>query len=739
MIMPINIREDVPYGYAGRTLLADVFRPDPDHDLGIGLVHVHGGAWRRGDRKMLQHMSERLSALGYTVVAPEYRFIEEAAWPASLHDVKAAVRWTRDHAEEFGIDPTQIVLEGHSSGGQLSLMCAGTQNDPAWEGESGTPGVATDVAAVAAVYPVSQFYIEAPDQPRLTYPLPAADGSMPAYLLLEGEYDEETARRASPVAYAGPDFPPTMFWLGGDDGYTPAEGSFPMYRILRDAGVTVDLHIIGEAPHGFDLTPAYGEELQIAADQFFRRMLREREDRQAAIRARLPEGMWSRTRSEWSRFVGEGKPLFEAPGLPTLAMNPDADAAWAGAPTRLRARPQRGSGKATTTRRSRLLQRREPMRLGYFAMPFHPEHRDWRETLEEDRKAIILADRLGFHDAFIGEHLTDRSENVTNSMLFLATLIGDTNTILLGTGTSNLSHTHPALIAANAAMFDHLSGGRFILGVSPGALPSDAELLGILDENRNAIFADAIDVITELWEREPPYDIGGPESRFHVTTRRTLDRELALGAVHRPLQQPRPEIVGTVVAPYSRGVVPMGARDFHPLSANFLLPQWVATHWPNYVQGAESAGRIPDRSEWRVARTVFVADSEATAAAYGQDDPSSPYRLYYDKMLRKMSMGGRLNLFKQDQEHPDSSVTLDGTLDALVITGTSECVAEQIVQLHRDLGGFGELVYAGMDWSDEQLARRSMELMATEVLPAVNAELRATSAEAVAGPAEAVR
>ena len=141
------------------------------------------------------------------------------------------------------------------------------------------------------------------------------------------------------------------------------------------------------------------------------------------------------------------------------------------------------------------------MRLGYFAMPLHPAGRPWADTLREDREAVILADRLGFHDAFIGEHLTDRHENVTNSLVFLATLISETSQIRLGTGTTNLSHTHPALVAANSAMFDHLSGGRFILGVSPGALQSDAELLGILGEDRNAMFAEAVDVITELWER----------------------------------------------------------------------------------------------------------------------------------------------------------------------------------------------------------------------------------------------
>ena len=129
------------------------------------------------------------------------------------------------------------------------------------------------------------------------------------------------------------------------------------------------------------------------------------------------------------------------------------------------------------------------MRLGYFTMPVHPLHRNWTETLKQDREAIILADKLGFSSAFVGEHLTDRCENVTNSMTFLATLIPATTQIKLATGTSNLSHMHPVLMAQHAAMFDHMSEGRFIFGVSPGALTSDAEALGILEQDRNKMFA----------------------------------------------------------------------------------------------------------------------------------------------------------------------------------------------------------------------------------------------------------
>lgn len=361
------------------------------------------------------------------------------------------------------------------------------------------------------------------------------------------------------------------------------------------------------------------------------------------------------------------------------------------------------------------------MRLGYFAMPLHPAGRNWSDTLREDREAVILADRLGFHDAFIGEHLTDRHENITNSLVFLATLISDTDQIRLATGTTNLSQQHPVLVAANSAMFDHLSNGRFILGVSPGALPSDAEVLGILDQDRNEMFAEAIDVITAVWDSEPPYALVRPGGRFAVTTEKTYDPELGVGILPKPLQQPRPEIVGTVVAPFSKGVIAMGARNFHPLSANFLLPQWVATHWPNYVQGKESVGETADPQDWRVARTVFVADDDATARAYARDDANSPYRFYYSQMLTKMRKIGRLELFKSRRDQPDDEITLEGVLDQLVITGTPESVAEQILQFQDETGGFGELVYAGLDWVDPELARRSMELMAEKVMPLINA------------------
>src|SRR3954469_3106200 len=361
------------------------------------------------------------------------------------------------------------------------------------------------------------------------------------------------------------------------------------------------------------------------------------------------------------------------------------------------------------------------MRLGFFTMPLHPRSRAPAETLQEDREALILADRLGYYDAFVGEHLTDPEENVTSSFIFLASVLAETKTIKLGTGTSNLSHSHPVLIAAHAAMFDHLAKGRFIFGISPGTLASDAEALG-MDlgmEERNKRFAEAIDVILAIWEREPPYDIELPGNRYKVSTRRTQVPDVGRGQMYKPYQQPRPEIVGTVVAPHSKGVIAMGERDFHPLSAHFLLPHWLPSHWANYQEGKRRAGATARPEEWRVARTIFVADDERTAQRYAREDANSPYRHYWDKLRANMMRAKRHVIFKRHEGEDDSAVTVERLLEELVICGTPGSVADQIMKLRQQAGPFGEIVYAGMDWVDPELAKRSMVLMAEKVMPRI--------------------
>src|SRR5438270_12378334 len=195
--------------------------------------------------------------------------------------------------------------------------------------------------------------------------------------------------------------------------------------------------------------------------------------------------------------------------------------------------------------------RGELMRLGTFMMPLHPATRPPYETYAEDREAILLADRLGYKEALVGEHVTDLAENGTSCLMFLASLAHDTKQIVLGSGTINMPNSHPAAIAAQVAMIDHLLRGRFIMGISPGGLMSDAEVFGNYKEDRNAIFLEAINMVLQIWAGSAPYELKG--EHFAVTTQNTMIPEIGQGTIIKPYQQPHPPIVVTAVAPHSKG------------------------------------------------------------------------------------------------------------------------------------------------------------------------------------------
>jgi alkanesulfonate monooxygenase SsuD/methylene tetrahydromethanopterin reductase-like flavin-dependent oxidoreductase (luciferase family) len=354
-------------------------------------------------------------------------------------------------------------------------------------------------------------------------------------------------------------------------------------------------------------------------------------------------------------------------------------------------------------------------------MPLHPPQRNAWETYAEDREAILLADRLGYCEALVGEHVTDLAENVTSCLMFLASVAHDTKNIVLGSGTVNMPNSHPAAIAAQVAMLDHMLRGRFIMGISPGGLMSDAEVFGNFRKDRNAIFLEAINMVLAIWAGEAPYNLKG--EHFAVSTASTMIPEIGQGTILKPYQQPHPPIVVTAVAPHSKGVTEAAKRGWTPISANFLLPEWVATHWPRYAEGRAAVGAQPRAADWRIAKSIFVADDDRVAKRYGHG-AEGPYHFYFKQLIRKLvGFGGRSNLFKLDQGEPDTAITADTMTPRLVIAGSVSSVVDQILAFREKVGDFGTLYYACHDWADPALGRRSMQLMAEQVMPRVNAAI----------------
>ena len=187
-----------------------------------------------------------------------------------------------------------------------------------------------------------------------------------------------------------------------------------------------------------------------------------------------------------------------------------------------------------------------PPKLGFFIQPVHPPSRPYADVLREDREAVMLADRLGYREAFIGEHLVDAAETITSSLAFIAHLADACPSITFGTGVLPLANYHPAMAAAQVAMVDHLVNGRLVLGIGPG-VPGDAEAIGDLGSDRNRKTQEALDHMRRIWSEEPPYRIEG--EFYRTTTERSLDRSIGVGVAVRPLQRPHPPIAITSIRP----------------------------------------------------------------------------------------------------------------------------------------------------------------------------------------------
>jgi alkanesulfonate monooxygenase SsuD/methylene tetrahydromethanopterin reductase-like flavin-dependent oxidoreductase (luciferase family) len=164
-----------------------------------------------------------------------------------------------------------------------------------------------------------------------------------------------------------------------------------------------------------------------------------------------------------------------------------------------------------------------------------------------------------------------------------------------------------------------------------------------------------------------------------------------------------------------------GSRDWTGISATYVGAHVVRSHIERYADGRAAAGLSSDASGWRLARSIFVAEDQATALRYAHSE-DGPYGFYFRVMMTKLAGFGGLDLMLDEPEQPNSELTLERTLRRLVIAGTPESVADQLLALRHDVGPFGTLLYTGHDWADGHLSRRSMELMADEVWPRVVGE-----------------
>lgn len=355
------------------------------------------------------------------------------------------------------------------------------------------------------------------------------------------------------------------------------------------------------------------------------------------------------------------------------------------------------------------------MDLGLFMMPLHDARRNYTSMLEQDRQAIIYADQLGYQEAWVGEHYSCSSEPICNPLQFFATLIHATKNIKFATGVIALPQHHPAMIAGDVAQFDHLSKGRFILGVGPGGLVSDFELFKTTDLNRAAMATESIEIIKKIWSSDAPYHIKG--KFWEVNIEKNCVPSLGFGPMLKPYQKGGPPIAISVMSPSSSSARQAGENDWEFLSANFIQPRHAKSHWEQYVIGCEKAGRRPDRSKWRIARSIVVGESDQQIADY-LARPDTSVAWYYEYIVEDMKLFNLQRVLKGHDEMADSELTTQYCLDTMVIKGGPRTVLDQLVAFVDEMGGpFGGLLFTQKDWDDAELHKNSMRLLAHNVMP----------------------
>lgn len=338
-----------------------------------------------------------------------------------------------------------------------------------------------------------------------------------------------------------------------------------------------------------------------------------------------------------------------------------------------------------------------PLRFGIFHAPFHPVGQNPTLALHQDIELIEHLDGLGFDEAWIGEHHSAGYEIIASPEVFIAAVAQRTSNIRLGTGVSSLPYHHPFMLADRMVLLDHLTRGRVMFGVGPGALPSDAFMMGIDVARQRDMMEESLEAILRL--------LAGETVTMSTDWFTLNDARLQLLPYTHPCFEVAVAAQISPAGPRAAGRFGASLLSIGATSAGGF--DMLGSHWQVMEERSAEFGSTIDRRNWRLVAPIHVAPSREQA---------------YEEV--RFGLAEWVDYFQRVAALPLAPATDDATeladsmnASGFAVIGTPDDVAEQIERLDEQSGGFGAFLSMGHDWADREATKRSYALLAREVFP----------------------
>ncbi len=339
------------------------------------------------------------------------------------------------------------------------------------------------------------------------------------------------------------------------------------------------------------------------------------------------------------------------------------------------------------------------LRFGTFMAPFHPPEHNPTLALQHDLELLTHMDQLGFDEAWIGEHHSAGSEIIASPEIFIAAAAERTKRIKLGTGVVSLPYHNPLWVAQRIVQLDHMTGGRIMLGVGPGALPTDAAMLGMEPPQMRPLLEEYMEILMHLLTSEEPISYESDrlvlnDARLHLRPFSDPLFDIAVAAVASPSG-------AKLAGKYGAGVLSLGATVAVGMDV-------LAHHWTIQEEVAAANGQVADREKWRLVGLMHLAETEEQARKDVEYGIEQWFRYFQNvAAFPQMAVDG-----------DNVNEMIDFVNNGLGVIGTPDQAIAQIEELiEQSNGGFGAYMTLAHNWANNESTKKSYELMARHVMP----------------------